>query len=97
MRHTGEKWISSQFNQGGAEITDDVGHSIALVGNVFGTYEENEANARLIAAAPALLEACKQLMRLQHIQFVGNSEGQEINRNIILSKARAAIKAAGGE
>lgn len=48
-----------------------------------------EANARLIAAAPELLEALEKLARLGNGEHYGNSEGNMI--------ARAAIaKATGG-
>lgn len=53
------------------------------------TEDEMKANARLIAAAPELLEACNELISL--LMYHGYYYSSEIN------KAEAAIKKAVGE
>ena len=55
---------------------------------------EMDANARLIAAAPELLEVCKELLDwgLDHISPVHNPEA-----NVILIKAVTVINKATGE
>jgi len=50
-----------------------------------------EANARLIAAAPDLLEACEAMLA------VSDSPEPIVAQVIAVSKARAAISKAGGE
>jgi hypothetical protein len=52
-------------------------------------WEECCANARLIAAAPELLEAC--------LHLCSNYRGQEAEEHSPLGKARAAIAKARGE
>ena len=54
---------------------------------------DSEANARLIAAAPDLLEALREAVGwMQHVPGIADSVGQ-----IILDDARAAIAKARGE
>ena len=51
-----------------------------------------EANSRLIAAAPDLLDALKTI-----VEVIGNTEYGEIDRKLAVKDARAAIaKATGG-
>lgn len=56
--------------------------------------ETSDANARLMAAAPELLEVCKELLDwgLDHISPVHNPEA-----NVILIKAVTVINKATGE
>lgn len=57
--------------------------------------DEDEANARLIAAAPELLEALKEIVS-QIDQ--GGAGGKVFSRDACIAQARAAIsKATGGE
>ena len=68
-----------------------------LANLVFQLTENERANARLIAAAPALLEALQSLMRT-----IDSARGKPVTffdgmRDCSVTKARAAIKAATGE
>ena len=56
--------------------------------------EEAEANARLIAAAPELLEALVELTRWANVAGCGREEGSILDQNI--KAARAAIAKATG-
>jgi hypothetical protein len=53
--------------------------------------EEQQANARLIAAAPALLAPLERAA-----DYLGENAYQEVG-GLVLSQARAAIRAAKGE
>ena len=58
----------------------------------YGDYETDMANARLIVAAPDLLEALQGM-----IEVVSNTEYGEIDRKLAVKDARATIaKATGG-
>lgn len=58
------------------------------------SFEETDANARLIAAAPELLEALRDTLAIASIKW-GNLDP---DANTIMDKARAAIaKATGGQ
>jgi hypothetical protein len=65
MKHTPGPWVIQTDNRGFYwidKLTNDGGFSICNLGNV----EEAKANAALIAAAPELLEACRDtLTRLE--------------------------------
>ena len=60
-KHTPGKWEVGEKCYDGIRIEVDKKCSVA---NVWG--ENNEANARLIAAAPDLLEACKKAYKTLH-------------------------------
>jgi len=62
-----------------AHGTDDVNYS-----DFFPPTEEAAANARLIAAAPDLLEALERLCRVASVELTGK-------RDDVLDQARAAI------
>ena len=59
--HTPGPWIISQptgYNDSGA--IEQIGTGFVIASDIFGkSKEETEANARLMAAAPDLLAACK--------------------------------------
>jgi len=61
MKHTQEEWIVSFTRNSGVTIGTKLGKLIAWV-NGLTNKEEQKANAKLIAAAPELLEALKVLM-----------------------------------
>jgi hypothetical protein len=61
------------------------------------TPEENEADARLIAAAPELLEALKNLLRVEESWCSLNEMCNRGDLDAAMEKARAAIAKAEGE
>ena len=62
------------------------------------TIQPMEANARLIAAAPAMLEALEDLVSLaEHAMRDANRDGGEYDIAEDLKAARAALRAAKGE
>lgn len=63
-------------------------------GYELGSGEEARANARLIAASPALLEA---LRRLLGATDAGNADTHHVGCRCVIHEARAAIRAAEGK
>lgn len=61
--------------------------------------EERNANARLIASSPELLEACKEmLIELEKVCFLAKKDAFEKIETPAMSKAKQAIaKAEGGD
>ena len=64
--------------------TDDANYS-----DFFPSTEEAKANARLIAAAPELLDALVELTKWANVAGCGREEGSVLDQNI--NAARAAI------
>ena len=94
-KHTKGPWIICYDGN----IDSKSGRSICAMG--FSTYKEYndqpemKANARLIAAAPELLEACKEQMRV--IETMGNKTGCWPINDDNLQMAKAAIAKAEGK
>jgi hypothetical protein len=89
MNYTKGKWaFNNEFWLGGGYIVTAPKQNIA---EVFGdTLEQGEANARLIAAAPAMYEALKKASELCDLrEFAGGAPVQYM--------VDAAIKAAEGK
>lgn len=82
-KHTPEPWDSYVDEQGSWNIFDTNGHDVVCV--------TNEANARLIAAAPELLEALQSLERLF------SSMSNDSTETFWIDKARSAIAKATGQ
>lgn len=81
MDYTKGPWkVIHEFN-----VISDTGRIIAACGghsdnhNVEGTYNANIANTRLIAAAPDMYEALKDLLR-HYRNYMNNSDQALINR-----------------
>ena len=55
MKHTKGKWTSSHISEFEFDIIDENGRTISTVTN----WNEQEANANLIASAPEMLKALK--------------------------------------
>lgn len=98
-RKVGVEPTPLRMNDGSVPVSDD-GKNIAFVccqttfkrGMGYQTEcEERDANARLIAAAPALLEALEELL------LAGQIEENDTAVGYTRKKARAAIKLAKGE
>jgi hypothetical protein len=81
-KHTPGPWTA----KANLDVVDSIGERVARLASTRGKYEYEEINARLIAAAPELLEFAKEWL-----------ERQGTDENYMVSKARAAIaKATGG-
>lgn len=94
-KHTPGPWnvLPAENEQGGFDIDSEYGYHIAET--IGGLDYEEEANARLIAAAPDLLEALIRLLPMAEdgaFQYGGKPDEDE---DIIY--ARAAIAKATGE
>lgn len=89
-KHTSGPWQWTQhFDPTISIYKDGFGQIARLYDSSAGT---GKANARLIAAAPDLLEALQGM-----IEVVSNTEYGEIDRKLAVKDARAAIaKATGG-
>lgn len=85
-QHTQGEWIYDCGNDGAVVYIRDVG----TIANVPDAFHESEANARLIAAAPKLLEALEKVIDWHVPQINPGSDAA-----ILLAKA--AIAAAKGE
>jgi hypothetical protein len=103
-KHTPGPWGASNFGPGkGAwEITaEETGQSIGVIGAMRTPEEVEEANARLIAAAPDLLEAlaqARELVKVARFHFpksIKNPDTFQLeNTNATIN---AAIRKAKGE
>ncbi len=83
--------VGAMGKQGGFDICPEV------VSGIYGSVEESQANARLIAAAPDLLEACQLILaNMEDTEDTGTD--RECGEYEDIKKLRAAIaKATGGE
>lgn len=94
MKHTPGPWIFEEVR--GSDDKTLVYRRILNVGNVYkqkgiastGIDEEAEANARLIAAAPELLEACKAVANDTSHAIMGKLQAQ---LRIVIAKAEGKI------
>ena len=103
MPHTPGPWL--EFNANGSRILSSwrvrrdhpsAKSTICTLNNTLPATEEL-ANARLIAAAPELLEACRLLMRAEPMQQ-GERNGAIMGRiSTAIDAARAALEKATGK
>ncbi len=88
MKHTPGPWVKSQYNHylAGIDVGADNGANIAFVTHDVHdrNRQETEANARLIASAPILLEALKCLYKEANISGL-------VDQDPSMRQARAAI------
>ena len=110
LQHTPGPWIISADPMHFYSLTTVIGgkeshqkngppqQMIVQVGG-FAEWQEAEANARLIAAAPDLLEAAQRFVEVMDESFDHPDTASEIDKlNKVADAARAAIaKAAGGQ
>jgi hypothetical protein len=86
-KHTPGPWTQYRDSRGYVRIQSNVqGGPVAFIeemNNTGGT-EQDHANARLIAAAPELLEALERITRVASVELTGR-------RDDVLEQARAAI------
>jgi len=96
-KHTPGPWKVSIFGDIETEKTDEYGIAIRRIaydeGCLGGGNEEDQANARLIAAAPELLEACKAVVKWAEVFGPITSE----NIEPFIQQCGAAIAKAEGE
>ena len=107
MKHTKGKWIIHGLQKGKNGYRDwntycvrsgKTNVHIATIGDVDRYYEkQNRANARLIAAAPDLLEACKGLTKAINKEIDGNPDFVDSPVYAWLEDAHEAISKAKGE
>jgi hypothetical protein len=95
--HTPGPWHVGYYLDGWAVFPDsDPGHAVTRMQNRPG----DEANARLIAAAPDMLEALEAILKA-HALIVEEAAGEDDEGDIVdedCTRARAAIaKARGGQ
>jgi hypothetical protein len=90
--HTPGLWrlTSSLMVYGGTE-------PIASVGSVFLSSQTNEANARLIAATPDLLDVCQRLAAWGRGEHHAGGRAQAALADILFANAAALDKATEGE
>ena len=90
VTHTPGPWHCGQLNGEGAifanngkRLTIENGlhslHPICHVQNTFG--KEDQANARLIASAPELLEQCKLFEKLLTVMIMEGHSGADLERD----------------
>jgi len=88
--HIPGPWYVSKHGSDRCSVFKDYGDERELIANAIDTWEEAEANAQLIAAAPELLEAAEELQLLLERANVAEW-------NTATIKLRAAIHKARGE
>ena len=105
-KHTPGPWTASQWHdsatdQGGWTISAN-GHLLPMSDMDSGDGDNPEANARLIAAAPELLEACVELLAAERFsvrppETVMQAEAKLGRIRKAVAQAEAAIAKATGE
>ena len=92
MKHTQGEWdLRYPKNVGSCEITVDGIVSIASIHNAYDNLEEQEANAKLISAAPKLLDALEIALNILECKH-GFHKGLANTRSI--EEMKEAIKQA---
>jgi hypothetical protein len=88
-KHTPGSWRATTKHVYAPETEDRLGLDVQING---GNRDDNKANARLIAAAPELLEAC-----IKMIEYCDNQNPPQGNGLWCIRLIRAAIAKATGE
>ena len=94
MKHTKGKWTSSHISEFEFDIIDENGRTISTVTN----WNEQEANANLIASAPELLDLARMErdkhlfgeQKFKEIHGIGWNEIKKIRENLI-AKAEGGV------
>ena len=74
MKHTKGKWTSSHISEFEFDIIDENGRTISTVTN----WNEQEANANLIASAPEMLKALKDSLFVLREHRIEESRQNEL-------------------
>lgn len=91
-KHTPGPWKTTHSEVNGYRVSDSTGWGVAVVLKD----TNDEANARLIAAAPQMLEALEELVELKDHRHSLPVEIYQESREKAWNKCRAAIAAAKG-
>lgn len=91
-KHTPGPWKAEKSNNCIAIVSGDYGYGVA---KTYGTGKEDTLNARLIAAAPELLEALK--LCIPELKEWMRNHGEDIGTLDVIKKAQAAIAKAEGK
>ena len=94
MKHTKGKWTASHISEFEFDIIDENGRTISTVKN----WNEQEANANLIASAPELIEALQSINELKVNLGFPNRQDQLVDwaRKVGRIAREAIAKAEGG-
>ena len=94
MKHTKGKWTASHISEFEFDIIDENGRTISTVTN----WNEQEANASLIASAPELIEALQSINDLKVNLGFPNRQAQLVDwaRKVGRIAKEAIAKAEGG-
>lgn len=90
--YLGEKWAQLLMEQGPYRIES---RSVTVCGDVSGIGSQAEANARLIAAAPDLLEAAKRLIA-EGDEYTFRDRRNDMRDDPLIEELQAAIDKAEG-
>jgi hypothetical protein len=84
MKHTQGEWITTKIKH--FRILSEIGDELAVVNS---EVEEGEANAKLMAAAPELLELCTEAFKVmrKHSIIVNKEAGLLIEMDKAIKKA----------
>lgn len=103
-KHTAGPWALGEqtINEHGVVVTgidapNAEPNEITNLANVFGDNEEDEANARLIASAPELLELLKEYARLHKSMILNKMISPALGSPIRIKAEKLISKAEGNE
>ena len=93
-----QKWTPGPWKDSGSlgfpHVVDSVGMCVCSMSTVVRSAEESLANARLVAAAPQLLEACKHAVAAI---VEPHNDWAQLKSDVAYNKLIVAIEAAEGE
>ncbi len=95
-KEDGDEWWFGGADGAQIRIESATDRSIAVIGASYSIDGRADADARLIAAAPLMLEALEKIVDRDLTYFNGRVMGDQIDWAAI-THARAAIKAARGD
>jgi len=92
VKHTPGPWTARRMHTGGFDILDERGRDVVTVYGGGVETESREANARLIAAAPDLLEACQEFLPILERQLASVNPGGIADGSVAVQTATARIE-----
>lgn len=96
-RHTPGPWERGKVATHAVYIVQDGGERTQLatcIGDEPFGWDTADANARLIAAAPELLEACEAALEIVSIEFERARQAEDFCKGAVLGKVEETIGAA---